>query len=141
MSKIVPFPGKGQTTFSYRDGYVLLTDERGRLQETIGPFVTGRAAKDWAIKAARHHRCNIAISWDSFPCTPDPRNGEVWVPEEEGASCQYVNGEWVETPCGFFVIHMSSGGGSAGGEGGFATLEEARAAAVRIARERDAVLS
>jgi hypothetical protein len=72
--------------------------------------------------------------------TPDPRNGEVWVPEGEGASCQYVNGEWVETPCGFSVIHMSSGGGSAGGEAGFATLEEARAAAVRIARERNAVL-
>jgi hypothetical protein len=74
------------------------------------------------------------------PYEPDPRNGEVWVPEVEGVRCQYVNGEWVETPCGFSVIHMSSGGGSAGGEDGFAPLEEAKAAAVRIARERNAVL-
>jgi hypothetical protein len=145
MSKVVPLR-KGQATFSYRDGYVLLTDEWGALQKT-GPFVSGGAAKEWAINAARNclcpwqHRCNIAIDWDSFPYTPDPRNGEVWVTEGGGARCRYVNGEWVETPCGFYVIHMSSGGGSAGGEGGFATLEEARAAAVRIARERDAVLS
>jgi hypothetical protein len=149
MSKLVPFPGTRRLTLSCLDRgvdglFVLSTDENGK-QETIGPFA-GADARDFAVLASARGsirsrgRIKVDVDLDSFPYTPDPRNGEVWVPEEEGASSRYVNGEWIELPSGFCVIHMSSGGGSAGGEDGFATLEEAKAAAVRIARQYNAVL-
>ena len=157
MSKIIPFPVKQRPTLSGKqrptlscldrgvDGlFVLSTDENGK-QETIGPFA-GADARDFAVLASARGsirsrgRIKVDVDLDSFPYTPDPRNGEVWVPEEESVTCEHVNCEWIEEPSGFCVIHMSSSGNSAGGEGGFATLEEAKAAAVRIAREHNAVL-
>ena len=149
MSNVVSFPAKQRPTLSCLDRgadglFVLSTDENGQ-QKTFGPFA-GADARDFAVRASARAsvrsrgRIKVDVDLDSFPYTPDPRNGEVWVPEEEGVTYRDVNGELVEEPSGFCVIHMSSGGGSAGGEDGFATLEEAKAAAVRIARQHNAVL-
>jgi hypothetical protein len=70
----------------------------------------------------------VKIDWDSF--TPDPRNGEVYVTE-------YYEEETPYTPSGFAVLHNLHSRDSACGY--FKTLAEARAAAERIARERNAV--
>jgi hypothetical protein len=141
MSNVIPFPRKGRATFSYldagRDGsFALFTDELGRPQEAIGPFGTEAEVREWVVRSARPYRGEIVIDWASFPCAPDPRNGEVYATE-----IKYVDGVGTETYGGFVVVHMADDGHAAEIFRGYATLEEAQAAAERIARERHAVLS
>jgi len=73
------------------------------------------------------------------PYAPDPRNGEVYATEMY--EIKYVDGVETETFAGFDVVHMAYNGDSPGMCGTYETLEEAQAAAVRIARERNAMLS
>jgi hypothetical protein len=76
---------------------------------------------------------------------PDPRNGEVYA--AEWFDCRYEDGQEIESCEGFIVVHMSHARGSAATYHsaatyrGFETLAEAQAAAERIAREYNAVLS
>jgi hypothetical protein len=135
MSKIIPFPGVRRPVFSCVDGgsdglFVLH-------KETFGPFPDPSEAREFAANISA--RANIPVDWETFPqpYVPDPRNGEVYATE----TFLWDSVDGVENFDGFAVVHMSSGGGSAGVYGNYETLEEAQAAAVRIARERNAVLS
>jgi hypothetical protein len=106
-------------------------------ERVFGPFPKA-GAREFALAISRASRGLVKIDWDSFPYDPDPRNGEVYATET--VLWDIVDGVETETPNGFAVVHMSSGGGSAGGCDGFETLAEAQAAAERIAREHNAVL-
>jgi hypothetical protein len=143
VSNVIPFPGRSRPTISCLDGgkdglFVLRTDERGH-KEAFGPFPNSSAAREFAANISK--QSGVRVDWETFPTAyrPDPRNGEVYA--TEAFVCRRENGQWIEEPDGFMVVHMSYSGGSAGGCGGFETLEEAQAAAVRIAREHNAVLS
>lgn len=71
---------------------------------------------------------------------PDARNGDVWV--TESYEIEYDDGVRTDILGDFIVLHMADDDGdSASWCGCFETLKEAQAAAVRIARERNAVLS
>jgi hypothetical protein len=72
------------------------------------------------------------------PYRPDPRNGTVYATEIWRTT--FVGDAEIETPDGFAVIHMSSGGGSAGIHR-FNNVKDAEAALVRIARKYNAVLT
>jgi hypothetical protein len=73
------------------------------------------------------------------PYRPDSRNGEVYA--TSSYLTQYIDGVEIETPDGFIVVHMSRSGDSAAIFRGYESIEEAEAAASRIARERKAVLA
>ena len=138
MSNVVPFPGRGRAAFSYLDGcrdgsFVLFTDEYGRPWETIGPFGTAVEARKWAIKAAGPYCGQIVIDWDSFPYEPDPKNGEVFI--TEWGECR------PHAPTEFAVVYRARSIDSADVRRGFATLKAARASALRLAREHNAVLT
>ncbi|ABA04755.1 hypothetical protein Nwi_1494 [Nitrobacter winogradskyi Nb-255] len=69
---------------------------------------------------------------------PDPANGEVYA--TEFFECSYIDGNEVQTPAGFAVVHESKSGGSAGIQRGFETMEAAKIAAVAEAVRLNAVL-
>jgi hypothetical protein len=137
MSNDIPFPRKSRETFSYldacRDGCFVLYSYAGIPVETIGPFGTAAESREWVIKAAGPYCGQIAIDWDSFPYEPDPKNGEVYVTT------------WGEclpnVPTEFAVVHTSQPGDGSEVLRGFATLKAAQASALRLARERNAVLT
>ena len=91
--------------------------------------------------ARRPKQSGLGVDLETSPTAyvPDPRNGEVYATESFEWRCE--NGQEIETSAGFVVVHISQSGNSAGMYGGFETLAEAQAAALRIARERNAVLS
>jgi hypothetical protein len=137
MSNVIPFPGKSRETFSYldacRDGCFVLYSYAGIPVETIGPFGTAAEAREWTIKAAGPYCGQIVIDWDSFPYEPDPKNGEVFITEW---------GEWrPHAPTEFAVVYLAQSVDSADVRRGFATLKAARASALRLAREHNAVLA
>jgi hypothetical protein len=143
MNNVICFPGARRPTISCLDGggdglFVQRTDARG-YKETFGPFPDPSAAREFAANISK--QSGVQVDWGTFPTayTPDPRNGEVYA--TEAFVCRRENGQWIEEPDGFMVVHMSHSGNSVGGCAGFETLEEAQAAAVRIAREYNAVLS
>jgi hypothetical protein len=89
--------------------------------------------------ARRPKQSGLGVGLEPSPTAyvPDPRNGEVYATESFERRCE--NGQ--EIAAGFVVVHISQSGNSAGMYRGFETLAEAQAAAVRIAREHNAVLS
>lgn len=127
---------RGRAAFSYLDGcrdgsFVLFTDEYGHPCESI--VGTAVEAREWAIKAAGPYCGQIAIDWDSFPYEPDPKNGEVFV--TEWGECR------PHSPTEFAVVYRTRSVDSADVRRGFATLKAARASALRLAREHNAVLT
>jgi hypothetical protein len=73
------------------------------------------------------------------PRKPDPRNGFVYA--TESYETRYDDDIETETFAGFIVVHMADDGDSAVLYRGYATIEEAEAAARRIAREPNVALS
>jgi hypothetical protein len=142
MSNVVPFPGTERPTLTYlggerRRGWFVLY-EHDDYHHVFGPFPKA-GTREFALAISRASNGFVEIDWDSFPYTPDPKNGEVYA--TESFWWRYENGQEIETSAGFVVVHMSHSGNSAGMYGEFETLAEAQAAAVRIARERNAVLT
>jgi hypothetical protein len=71
------------------------------------------------------------------PYKSDPYNGTVYV---TAAGFEYIDGVEVEQP-GFIVLHFSRNGDSVGTYGPYSSMLDAEATALRIAHERNAVLS
>jgi hypothetical protein len=142
MSNVVPFQGTERPTLTYlggerRRGWFVLY-EHDDYQHVYGPFPKA-GTREFVLAISRASNGFVEIDWDSFPYTPDPRNGEVYATACD--KCRYENGQWIEEPDGFMVVHMYRSGTSAGGSTGYKTLEEAQAEAERLARECNAVLS
>jgi hypothetical protein len=70
------------------------------------------------------------------PRKPDPRNGFVCATESYETKC--VDDIETETIAGFIAVHMSHSGDSGAIYRGYATIQQAEAAARRIARDLNA---
>jgi hypothetical protein len=143
VNNVVSFLGGSRAVFSCLDGgqdglFVQHTDERGH-KEAFGSFPDPSAAREFSANISKQF--GVRVDWETFPTAyaPDRRNGEVYA--TEWVECRYDSGQEIEAPASFVVARISHSGESAGIYRGFETLAEAEAAAVCIARERNAVLS